>query len=90
FTQAALGKEVRIKTIASKEIKIQIPKGIENEEQILVKSAGMPILQTEKFGNLILITKIKTPKNLNSNAIKLFENLSKELRDGDEIDLLKV
>ncbi|WNY62966.1 molecular chaperone DnaJ [Borreliella carolinensis] len=90
FTQAALGKEVKIKTIASKEIKIQIPKGIDNEEQILIKNAGMPILQTEKFGNLILITKIKTPKNLNSNAIKLFENLSKELKDGDEINLLKV
>ncbi|AFI31304.1 hypothetical protein Q7M_525 [Borrelia crocidurae str. Achema] len=90
FTQAALGKEIKIQTIANKKISIKIPKGTENDEQIIVKNAGMPILHTEKFGNLILIIKVKTPKNLNNNAIKLLETLSKEIKDIDEVALNKI
>ncbi|BCR21941.1 molecular chaperone DnaJ [Borrelia sp. HM] len=90
FTQAALGKEVKIQTIAGKKIEIKIPKGIENDEQITIKNAGMPILQTEKIGNLILIVKIKTPKNLSYDAINLMETLSKEIRDIDEVTLNSV
>ncbi|WP_024654790.1 molecular chaperone DnaJ [Borrelia hispanica] len=90
FTQAALGKEIKIQTIAKKKISIKIPKGTENDEQIIVKNEGMPILHTEKFGNLILIIKVKTPKNLNNNAIKLLETLSKEIKDIDEVTLNKI
>ncbi|AHH12539.1 Chaperone protein dnaJ [Borrelia hermsii YBT] len=90
FTQAALGKEIKIQTIAAKKIAIKIPKGTENDEQIIIKNEGMPILHTEKFGNLILIIKIKTPKNLSHNATCLLEDLSKEIKDIDEITLNKV
>ncbi|AWG42889.1 molecular chaperone DnaJ [Candidatus Borreliella tachyglossi] len=90
FTQAALGKEINIKTIAEKKVAIKIPKGTENNEQIIIKNAGMPILQTEKFGNLILTIKIKTPKNLSYNAINLLEALSKEIKDIDEVNLNKI
>ncbi|AYE36385.1 molecular chaperone DnaJ [Borrelia turcica IST7] len=90
FTQAALGKEIKIKTISEKKITIKIPKGIENDEQIIIKNAGMPILQTETFGNLILVTKIKSPKNLSHNALNLLEALSQEIKDTDEVNLNKI
>ncbi|BCR21122.1 molecular chaperone DnaJ [Borrelia miyamotoi] len=90
FTQAALGKEVKIQTISGKKIEIKIPKGIENNEQIIIKNAGMPILQTEKLGNLILIVKIKTPQNLSCDATNLMEALSKEIKDIDETTLRPV
>ncbi|AHH08497.1 molecular chaperone DnaJ [Borrelia anserina] len=90
FTQATLGKEIKIQTITGKKTVIKIPKGIENDEQIIIKNEGMPILHTEKFGNIILIVKIKTPKYLSHNATNLLEALSKELKDIDEITLNKV
>ncbi|UER67683.1 molecular chaperone DnaJ [Borrelia sp. BU AG58] len=90
ITQAALGKEIKIKTISDKKIKIKIPKGIENNEQIIIKNEGMPILQTEKFGNLILVTRIKIPKNLNQNSTSLLEALSQEIKDSEVVDLSKV
>ncbi|WKC58069.1 molecular chaperone DnaJ [Borrelia sp. P9F1] len=90
FTQSALGKEIKIKTISEKKITIKVPRGIENDEQIIIKNEGMPILQTEKFGNLILITKIKMPRNLSQNAINLLATLSREIKDSDAVDLDKI
>lgn len=79
MTQAALGLDVNVKTIAGKTIKVTIPEGIPNGKIIKVKGQGLPKYKSSNFGDLYIKVKIETPRKLSSTAKKLMAELSKEI-----------
>ena len=78
FSTLALGGKVKIKTLAGN-IEINIPAGTQLDSQLRVKDKGMPIMNSDKFGNLYLRVKSKVPQKLSNESINLLKQLDKVL-----------
>ena len=72
FTQAALGAEMTLNGIDRQEIKVDIPEGIQNGEQIFVRGAGMPNKNSRR-GDLVITVQIETPVKLTDEQRDLLE-----------------
>ena len=59
---------------------IKIPKETENDKTFRLKDMGMPIYDSNKFGDLYVQTELTIPKNMNKEELSLIKKLS-ELRD---------
>ena len=77
ISQAVLGDQVEIEDILGKKIKVKIPPSSQPGDTIVVKGAGMPIVDSRSRGDLIIHLNLKVPKNLDRKAKKLFEELKK-------------
>lgn len=71
--EAVLGNKKEINVMDEK-IKILVPAGIQNEEEIVIKEKGYRDI-SGKRGNLVLKIKINVPKNANSEEIELYKKL---------------
>lgn len=74
---AILGCETQIVTINGTKLTVKIPQGVDSGTQIRFANNGMPIYNTNRFGNMIGTIKIKMPKKL-SNDEKTLLNQIKE------------
>ena len=72
FTQAALGAEMTLNGIDRQEIKVDIPEGIQNGEQIFIRGAGMPN-KNGRRGDLVITVQIETPVKLTDEQRDLLE-----------------
>lgn len=81
FAQAALGAEVVVPTLDGTE-KLKIPAGVQSGDHFRLKRHGMPIVNSGRRGDLIVVANVRTPKKLNKDQQKLFKQL--ELLDRDE------
>ena len=72
---AMLGGKVRIETLNKKKIDITIPSGTEEGKHLLIPRYGLPIYQTDSYGDLVCIIHIVIPKKLNTKEIKALEKL---------------
>lgn len=68
-----IGGKLDIPTIHGKK-NIDVPQGIKDGQRIVYRGAGLPIMNTDKFGDMYIISRLETPKEV-SNEIK--EVLSK-------------
>lgn len=66
FSEAVLGGEIEIPLLDGRREKIQIPEGTQYGDISSVKDAGLPILNTKRFGNLRIKYIIETPVKLTS------------------------
>lgn len=83
--QAALGDEVKIKTLDG-EKEIHVNAGVQYGETIKIKGAGVPHLSRPSHkGDHIVIVDIKTPKNLNEEEKQLYRKLH-EIRQNKKND----
>lgn len=73
-----LGEEVSVKSIDGKTHKFKLKVGTENGEAFRLNGLGMPMINTNKYGDLIVHIKNKMPKTLTNEEIKLL----KKLKDG--------
>jgi len=71
--EAVLGNKKEIHVIDEK-LKILIPAGIQNEEEITIKEKGYKDV-SGKRGNLILKVKINIPKNVKPDEMELYKKL---------------
>jgi len=63
FTQATLGAQVTVPTLdGSREL--DIPKATQFGEIFRIPDAGLPNLRSSRKGDLVVVTKIETPKKL--------------------------
>jgi molecular chaperone DnaJ len=76
FAQAALGAEIKIKTLDGTEQTLKIPAGTQTGSDFRVKNQGMPRLGSNKRGDLIVVVTVVTPENLTKEQRKLFEQLA--------------
>ena len=81
FAQAALGAEVKVKTLDGEE-DLKIPAGTQTGTVFRVKNQGMPALGGRGRGDLFVAATVITPKTLTKEQRKLLEQLS-EVEDMD-------
>ncbi len=75
FPQAALGDEVKIKTLDGEKT-FSIPQGVEHDKILTLKSLGVPYLgEKNRRGDHHVIVKIKSPKNITEEEKKLYKQL---------------
>jgi molecular chaperone DnaJ len=79
FTQAALGAEIKVKTLEGEE-ELKIPAGTQTGTVFRLKEHGMPILGGRGKGDLFVAVTLMTPKHLTKEQRQLLEKLS-EIED---------
>ena len=81
FAQAALGAEIKVKTLDGEE-DLKIPAGTQTGTVFRIKSQGMPALNNRGKGDLFVAVTLITPKSLTKEQRKLLEQLA-EIEDFD-------
>lgn len=81
FAQAALGAEIKVKTLAEDE-DLKIPAGTQTGTVFRIRSKGMPTLGGRGSGDLFVAVTLITPKTLTKEQRKLLEKLA-EIEDTD-------
>ncbi|MEP6900181.1 MAG: molecular chaperone DnaJ [Actinomycetota bacterium] len=79
FAQAALGAEIKVKTLDGEE-DLKIPAGTQTGTVFRLKSQGMPVLGGRGRGDLFVAVTLITPKTLTKEQRKLLEQLA-EIED---------
>ena len=64
MTQAVLGGVVEVPTIGGGRARVTIPEGTQSGQQFRLRGKGMPVMRTNKTGDMIVQTKVETPVNL--------------------------
>ena len=81
FVTAALGGQIEVPTPDGKKIKISIPEGCQNNRQFRLKGKGMPVLQTNRLGDLYVEIRVEVPTKLNEKQkgiLKEFSGINKK------------
>jgi molecular chaperone DnaJ len=81
FAQAALGADIKVKTLDGEE-DLKIPAGTQTGTVFRLKSQGMPALGGRGKGDLFVAVTLITPKTLTKEQRKLLEQLA-EVEDAD-------
>jgi len=84
FAQAALGAEIKVKTLDGEE-DLKVPAGTQTGTVFRVKGQGMPNLGHRGKGDLFVAVTLVTPKTLTKEQRKLLEQLA-EIEDADFSD----
>jgi molecular chaperone DnaJ len=81
MTTAALGGQITVPTIAGKKAQLTIPPGSQTGAQFRLKGKGMPVLQTERYGDMVIQIQVETPVNLSKRQKELLHEFQGEDRD---------
>lgn len=84
FSQAALGADVKVKTLDGEE-DLKIPAGTQTGTVFRIKSQGMPALGGRGKGDLFVAVTLITPKTLTKEQRQLLEQLA-EIEDTEFTD----
>ncbi len=84
FAQAALGAEIKVKTLDGEE-DLKVPAGTQTGTIFRIKSQGMPALGGRGKGDLFVAVTLITPKSLTKEQRKLLEQLA-EVEDTEFTD----
>ena len=79
FTEALLGKKIKIKDLSGEMIDVELPAGFNFRERLRIGGKGMPHLHGIGRGNLYLEFDLKLPKHFSEKARKIIEDLDKEI-----------
>ena len=82
YTQAALGASKRIAGLLG-EVSVVVPPGSQTGDVLRIAGAGMPIMNTERFGNLLCHVEVVVPRKLSAKQRSLIEALSAEYKDSE-------
>ncbi len=78
YLQAILGAEVQAPSLEEDPIYIQIPKGVQPEEQITLRNKGLPLLASGgRRGSLIYNIQVQIPKKLKKKELDLLSQIAK-------------
>ena len=78
MTIALLGGSVEVPSIDGKMASLQVPAGIQNGGQVLLRKQGMSMVRRTDRGNAIFIVEIETPIRLNSAQQQLIREFLKK------------
>ena len=76
--QAALGAEIRIPTLEGEE-PVKLPAGLQSGSQFRLRGKGVPHVNGQGRGDLILHIKVLIPAKLTREQRRLFEELLEQL-----------
>ena len=83
FTTAALGGEIEIPGLDGARHAIEIPAGIQSGKQLRKRGAGMPVLQSRGFGDLVVEITVETPTKLSAKQKDILREFQ-STETGDE------
>ncbi|MCC8417698.1 MAG: molecular chaperone DnaJ [Rickettsia endosymbiont of Bryobia graminum] len=86
FTIAALGGEVEVPDIEGGKVKLKIPAGTQNGDQLRLKNKGMSKVRSTIRGDMLTHMHIEVPKHINKRQKELLEELEKELAKNKDDD----
>src|SRR3990172_244328 len=78
--QAALGADVKVPRVNGAE-KVAIPPGTQSGTVFTLKGKGVPHLQRQGRGDMLVVVAVTTPTHLTGEQKKLLKDLSKTLKD---------
>ncbi len=79
FTTAALGGHVEVATMDGGKARVSIPEGTQTGRQFRLRGKGMPVLRTNRFGDMMVEVVVEVPTKLNGKQKKAL----KEFQDAD-------
>ena len=78
YLQAILGAEIQAPSLEEEPIYIQVPKGTQPDNEIVIKNKGLPVLASGgRRGSLIYQVQIQIPKKLNKKELDLLNQIIK-------------
>ncbi len=77
YSQAALGGEVEVPTIAGHAATVKIPPGAQSGEILRLRGQGMPNVQGHGTGSILVQIHIETPTRLSGDQKQLLKDLSR-------------
>ncbi|MBW7883496.1 MAG: molecular chaperone DnaJ [Caldilineaceae bacterium] len=82
IAQAALGASIKIPTLDGDQETLEIPAGTQTGAQFRKRGLGIPHLQRNGRGDMLITVRVETPTKLTSEQKELFRQLGKTLGDG--------
>ena len=79
MAQAALGDEISIETIGGK-VKFKIPAGTQPNKIFKLSGKGMPIINSDRHGDHIVICEVEIPTKLNAKQKELLKEFDKSAK----------
>jgi molecular chaperone DnaJ len=73
---AALGTVVSVDTVLDGSVELDIPAGVQPNETLIVRGAGMPALRGRRTGDLRVVVNVVVPRHLNREQKELYEQLA--------------
>lgn len=83
MAQAALGTELRVETFEGPET-LKAPEGIQSGDTLRLRGRGVPYVNGNGRGDLVVRVEVRTPSKLSRDQRKLFEQLLETLPQGNE------
>ncbi len=83
MTTAALGDKVEVPTLEDMET-LKIPPGTQSGETFRLSDEGLPKMNSNRIGDIIVEVKVKTPKNLTKKQKELLREFSRIEGDAKE------
>lgn len=83
MTQASLGAKISVPTLKGEE-EVEIPKGLQSGEHVVLKGKGVPNLRSGRPGDQVMTVIVKTPTHLTAAQEELLREFS-HLEGGEEI-----
>jgi molecular chaperone DnaJ len=77
ITTAALGGEFQVPTIDGGKTRVRVPDGSQTGKQFRLKGKGMPVLRTNRLGDMYIQIVVETPMNLSRRQRELLEEFEK-------------
>jgi len=81
MTAAALGGQIEVPTVDGGRTRVKIPEGTQAGKQFRLRSKGMPVLRTNKLGDMYIQVEVETPKNLSKKQKDLLKAFAKSCTD---------
>jgi len=72
---AMLGKSIIVETINGKKLTAKLSGGVEDVHTLRFKGYGMPLFGSNTYGDMYGVIKLKIPKSLTKDEIKILEDL---------------
>ena len=79
FPQAALGAKLEVPALRGETVAIEVPAGAQPGDTVRARGKGIPHLNHDRRGDLVVVLQIAVPKKLSKKARKLLEELATEL-----------
>jgi molecular chaperone DnaJ len=80
--QAALGATVKLPTLEGGQDELEIPPGTQNGAQFRKRGLGVPYLQRNGRGDMLINVRVVVPAKLNAEQKELFRQLARSFGDG--------
>lgn len=77
-----IGNDITVDTIDGKTHKFKLTVGTESGNKFRLTGKGMPIMNTESFGDLYVHVKHLMPKQITEEQIDLIKNIKKQINNG--------